>query len=122
MLLVFVSSKCEACVRDAPLWTALSRQAAERGVTFAVISVDQNRDQVATYAKRLPLVEEGLREVPVWFSAVVGPRLQIRFVPSYWAIDSAGRVTMQSTGVTPSGTSIDTRAAHLMNATLRPSL
>lgn len=116
MVLAFVSSRCDACLRDTPFWAALKEESARRDVDFALASIDQDIAQVTKYASDVSVIQSALRDVPMLFSKTVGPRFNIRFVPSYWGVDADGRLVWQSIGATPATTTGAARARGVVDA------
>lgn len=114
MVVVFVSADCATCLRDTRFWLALRREAAQRNAVFLLASVERNREKVETFARTLQAAHAGLKDLPVFYSATVGPTLRIGFVPFYMLIDKEGRMRSRSAGVTPEGTTDDERAAHFL--------
>lgn len=97
MLCVVFTTRCSECSEEAPLWQALSAEAAKHHTAFRMVSLDDDRDRVKRFAEAYEFTN-----LPVLFDPnhqKLSRALKITFVPQYLLLSSSGRVLGRWTGL-----------------------
>ena len=96
LLCAFISTECAGCAQDTKFWKNLHEEAAKRGVSFYLISLDRDRSQVEKFAKAYEFDDLNILYDP---DLQTIREFKISFVPQYVLLMKSGEVVRRWSGL-----------------------